>query len=312
MLVLFSVLSLEKETVVSNEEMVLKIQQGQDVNNNMLLLYNANLPLIRKVCAPFAQHDSMEDLLQSAFLSLYDAVKGYRFDVGTKFTTYALIIIRQGLIRYVDECCQIVRIPAYRQAQVIKYKQFCTDFEKCNGRKPTDEELCQYLDIDIKELKQIRTCSFAPESLDKGWQDEEDSYTLADTIADNADIAEDTCDKVVNEQLWEVIEEALPEEHALILKARYIENLTYKQTAELMGVSPERCRQMEHECLRKLNYGKARAKLQQKLDYEYGSRLYKNGKHGFDIHFSSQVERLALRSLEIRDEFYGVKDSIYR
>lgn len=297
---------------MTNEEIVLNIQQGHEINKNMLLLYNNNLPLIRKVCALFIQHDSMEDLLQSAFLSLYDAVKGYRFDAGAKFMTYAPFVIKQGLIRYINECCQVVRLPENKQAQMIKYKKFCADFALCNGRQPTNKELCHYLDIDEKELLLIQKYSLAPESLDMEYSGEEDSYTLADTIADSADIAEETCNRVMDEQIWGIINETLPEEYVQVIKARYRDNLTYKQTAEIVNLSPEKCRQIEHAGIRKLSYGKARAKLQQKLDYEYGSRLYKNGKHGFDIHFSSQVERLALRSLEIRDEFYGVKDSIYR
>lgn len=297
---------------VTNEEIVLNIQKGQEVNKNMLLLYNNNLAMIKKICALFTQHETMEDLLQTAFLSLYDAVKGYKSDVGTKFMTYAPFVLKQGLIRYVNECCMAVRLPERRQAQVIKYRKFCTDFALCNGRQPKEEELCQYLDIDKKELSQIQKYALAPESLDMEYAGEEDAYTLADTISDGTDVAEETCKRIADEQIWEIIKETLPEECAQVIKARYLDNLTYKQTAEIVNLSPEKCRQIEHVGIRKLSFGKARAKLQRQLEHEYGSRVYKNGKYGFDIHFSSQVERLALRTLEIKDEFSGVKDSIYR
>ena len=296
---------------MTNEEIVFEIHQGRNVSENILLLYNKNLPIIKRTCKPFFIQAEEEDLLQTAFLSLYDIVKGFDSNKGYKFMTYAPEGIRRALIRYIDECCQTVRLPQYVQAKIIKYKKFCADFAMCNGRDPSDQELIDYFQIDKNELETMRKYAYAPDSLDATYSTEED-YTLADTIPDIVDMAKEVCEKCFNEQLWEVVQENLQEKHAEIIKARYIDGMTYKETEEVTGMPARKCRSMEHEASRKLSYGKARAKLKQKLDHEYDSRLYKNGKHGFDTHFSSQVERLALRTLEIKDEFYGVKDSIYQ
>ena len=43
----------------------------------MQLLYESNLPLIKKFLKPFAAYEPMEDLLQEAYFGLWEEVQHY-------------------------------------------------------------------------------------------------------------------------------------------------------------------------------------------------------------------------------------------
>ena len=50
-----------------NEMIVAKIQNGYSVTDNMQLLYERNLPLIKRFIRPYTDYENVEDLLQEAY-----------------------------------------------------------------------------------------------------------------------------------------------------------------------------------------------------------------------------------------------------
>ena len=75
---------------MTNEQIVQQIQNGSDVTDNMRMLYEQNLPLIRKIVKPYTTYEDMEDLLQEAYFGLLQAVQHYKMGENTLFMTYAL------------------------------------------------------------------------------------------------------------------------------------------------------------------------------------------------------------------------------
>lgn len=62
---------------MNNEQIVEQIQNGYSVTDNMQLLYENNLPLIKQFIKPYAAYESTEDLLQEAYFGLWEAVQHY-------------------------------------------------------------------------------------------------------------------------------------------------------------------------------------------------------------------------------------------
>ena len=44
---------------MTNEQIVQQIQNGSDVTDNMQMLYEQNLPLIRKIVKPYTAYEDM-------------------------------------------------------------------------------------------------------------------------------------------------------------------------------------------------------------------------------------------------------------
>ena len=56
---------------MSNEELVERIRNGYHVTENMQVLYENNLPLIKKFIKPYAYYEPEEDLLQEAYFCIF-------------------------------------------------------------------------------------------------------------------------------------------------------------------------------------------------------------------------------------------------
>ena len=61
---------------MTNEQIVEQIRNGYSVTDNMQLLYERNLPLIKHIVKPYAAYEQLEDLLQEAYFGLYDGRRG--------------------------------------------------------------------------------------------------------------------------------------------------------------------------------------------------------------------------------------------
>ncbi len=78
---------------MTNEQIVEKIRNGYSVTENMQLLYESNLPLIKRMVKPYAAYENAEDLLQETYFGLWEAVQHYESSENVLFMTYASAFI---------------------------------------------------------------------------------------------------------------------------------------------------------------------------------------------------------------------------
>lgn len=83
---------------MTNEQIIEQIKSGYSVTDNMQMLYEKNLPLIKKIIKPYSVYDDREDLLQESYFGLVEAVKHYETSRNVLFTTYLCFWIRQSVI----------------------------------------------------------------------------------------------------------------------------------------------------------------------------------------------------------------------
>ena len=57
---------------MTNEQIVSQVKKGISVTENMQLLYEKNLSLIKKFIHPYIHYESEEDLLQEAYFGLWE------------------------------------------------------------------------------------------------------------------------------------------------------------------------------------------------------------------------------------------------
>lgn len=74
---------------MTNEQIVSQVKKGISVTENMQLLYEKNLSLIKKFIRPYIHYESEEDLLQEAYFGLWEAVQHYESSEKVLFMTYA-------------------------------------------------------------------------------------------------------------------------------------------------------------------------------------------------------------------------------
>ena len=88
--------------MIDNETLVKRIQQGENVNDNMMQLYNQNTGLLYRALKRYNGYGNIidkDDLMQEAYIYLYEAVNRYKVDKGVKFTTYLTNSIKWNIGR---------------------------------------------------------------------------------------------------------------------------------------------------------------------------------------------------------------------
>lgn len=291
---------------MTNEQIVSEIRNGFSVTDYMQVLYDKNLPLIKTFIKPYTAYEPMEDLLQEAYFGLWEAVHHYEIDENVLFMTYARFWIKQAVIRYIEKCGSVVRVPGHARQQMIRYKKTVHQLGQELGRTPTDKEIADRMSISVEVLPELKVQLQGVASLDTPIADD-DSLTLADTVQADFNLENETVDKIYAEhsknELWGIVEQYTHERENLAIREYYINNKSLRQIAEEYGVSHEAVRDAKEKGLRRLRIGKARRLLLEKFDIVEAG-IYRNGFNKFNEHgFTSTVEYIAIRRAEIQAEY---------
>lgn len=138
---------------MTNEELVYKIQSGENTSENMMLLYGQVKDFIRSVAWKYRNSEELEDLEQEGFLALYPAIENYNSAAGCKFLTYAEKWIKQRMQRYIQNQGSCLRIPVYCLEKVKKYKNFCERYEQETGERPSDFITARFLGFTEEQVR---------------------------------------------------------------------------------------------------------------------------------------------------------------
>lgn len=74
---------------MTNEQLVARIQAGENVSENMSQLYDQVKDFIRSIAWKYRNSAELDDLEQEGYLALYPAIDGFNPAAGYKFLTYA-------------------------------------------------------------------------------------------------------------------------------------------------------------------------------------------------------------------------------
>ncbi len=298
---------------MTNEQIVSEIRNGYSVTDNMQLLYENNLPLIKKSIKPFAAYEPMEDLLQESYFGLWKAIQHYETSENVRFMTYAEYWIRQSVQRYLEKCGSVVRIPSHTRQKIARYKKTVQELEQELSRIPTHKEIADRMSVSVGLLPKLEIQMQEVASLDAPLSDD-DSLILADTVQADFSLENETIDKIYAEhsksELWGIVARFTSDRENNIIREIFINNQTMAAVARAEGISIDRIRQIKEKGLRKLRIGKAKRELLEKFDIvEAGA--YRNSVSKFSEHgFTSTVEYIALRRAEIQAEYEERKKQI--
>lgn len=289
---------------MENEELVTRIQAGENVTKNMELLYSQIQGYIWSIAWRYRDTGEMEDLMQEGYLALYPAIENYDPAAGCKFLTYASRWIRQGMQRYLQNNGSCMRLPVQCLEQIRKMKRFQADFEKRHGREPLEVEIASFMWLPLEQVRVLRknACMASLRSLDApvtGVDGTEDT-TVGDLVAAEGSLEDCVVDQQDHEALrrilWSCVD-GLPEIQASVIRNRYQKNLTLKECGAACGISIEATRQQHMKALRELrSYGNSELlrPFLPESDRIYCGALIGNGVEQFRRTWTSSTERVAL------------------
>lgn len=251
---------------MSNEQIVVRIQAGENTADNMLKLWQQTESFIAKLAMSYQGYAELEDLKQEGYIGLCEAVRQYDSDKGVPFINYAAFWIRQVMRRYIDNCCSVVRLPVHVREWVAKYNRAVKEYRKEYGYYPSDRALCVLLDIGQKKLhsiqKSVRMGQIASLSQPVAGKDED--VILYEIVAADTDMEDDVIKALdtaeIKRVVWIAVEE-LPANLSEAVKKRYREGLTLKEAGKRMGIGADAVRQLESRAIRQLRHKKQHKKF---------------------------------------------------
>ena len=180
--------------------------------------------------------ESFDDLLQVANIGLLNAVDRFDPERGIPFTAFATPTILGELKRHFRDRVWTVRVPRGLHDRMAEVDKAITELTKELQRSPSVGEIAERLELEVTDVLEVMEANHnrRPLSLDRpAGGDDADEASPSEWIGD-----EDERFELVEGRI--ALDAALPyldERERLVLRMRFVEDMTQSQIAERVGHS---------------------------------------------------------------------------
>jgi len=220
-----------------------------DQRNQLIMEY---YPMVRKVAYRMARRYprcvDADDLVQIGMTGLIDAVERFEHDRAQSFAAYARIRV-QGAI--VDEMRKNDWVPRSVRDRAGRLDRARAELNDQLGRAPTNDELARFIGVTEERLGELmRTADVRVlVSTEEG---DEDQGTVGDTLKfEGASLDDIICNRSEDDGVRVVLGE-LPDRERLIVELYYYQDYTFKEIAEVLGVTESRVSQLHTRMKRRI------------------------------------------------------------
>jgi len=224
----------------SEEERALyeKYARTGDIEARDAIVHNC-LRQVVKIARQYSKDsDVVKDLISAGNLGILDALDRYDPSRNTRFLSYATYYIKLHIREELYDA-GLVSMPRWRQKAVKKVRRVQADAER-QGKEVDEDVLCETTDLSKAQIERLRVDHFCFPSIDNV------PPPRVTSKADKAAACEETKSYIL------AILKTLGVKEGFVLRAYFgfiDEPWSLRQIAGVLGVSPERVRQIKMDAL---------------------------------------------------------------
>jgi len=249
------------ELITADEEVELarKIREGDRAALERLT--KANLRFVVSVSKQYQNQGlALPDLINEGNLGLIKAAERFDETRGFKFISYAVWWIRQSILQALAEQARIVRLPLNKIGNINKINRAFSELEQKFERPPSAEELAEFLNCSMEEVKQSLAQNGRHVSMDAPLvEGDESSSNMYDVMSGEGMMSPET--NLTLESLRSDIKHSLltltPREAEVVCMFYGLDGkpaMSLEEIGDKFDLTRERVRQIKEKAIRRLKH----------------------------------------------------------
>jgi len=193
----------------------------------------------------------LDDLISAGIFGLMDAIDAFDPNRGVKFETYCSPRIRGSIL---DELRSMDWVPRLVRARAHQLTKATHSLETSLGRKPTEQEIAEELDMDMEEFNRLQRDANAASqvSLNTKYNDGDSEKDIREIDIIKDERSENPVIEAQKRDLKSLLTKGLTRAERLIVVLYYYEEMTMKEIGATLDLSESRVSQMHSSIIARL------------------------------------------------------------
>jgi RNA polymerase sigma-B factor len=218
------------------DELFFAWQQYEDESAREQLI-ERYMPLARRLARRYMRSsEPFEDLLQVASVGLLHAIDRYDADRGREFVSFAVPTILGEMRRYFRDSGWALHVPRATKERALVVRDAVADLRAMHGRSPTADQVAEYLELDVELVLDAMAAmeGYGTSSLEARRPSRDG---MGESYADILGEEDERFELIEYDAMLCAGLAKLEPRDRMILRMRYVEELTQSQIASRVGIS---------------------------------------------------------------------------
>lgn len=227
-----------------------QLHQDEEAQNQLVLHYKN---LVDSIARKYSNGKSYhEDIFQVGIIGLLGAIRRYDETFGKSFEAFAIPTVIGEIKRFLRDKTWSVHVPRRIKELGPKIKAATDDLTRELQRSPQIFEIADRIEVSEEEVLEALEMGKSYQALSVDHSIEADSDGSTITLLDIVGNIDSGYEKINQRLVLEKVIHVLTEREKQIIQYTYLENMSQKETGELLGISQMHVSRIQRKAIKKL------------------------------------------------------------